>query len=86
MQYNESNQNINPARRAKMDEQTLKALSLIAAELHIQNYISIAVVRNIPPDFSYVSERVIEGLADHFKSYFEGGRFSPGSAFKITVE
>ena len=69
-----------------MNEQTLKALSLIAAELHIQNYVSIAVVKKIPPDFSYVSEIVIENLANHFKSYFEGGLFSPGSVFKITAE
>ena len=68
-----------------MDEQTLKALSLIAAELHIQNHINIAVINGIKPDYSFVSEKRIPELADHFKAYFEGGMFSPGSVFSVTV-
>ena len=69
-----------------MNESTMKALSLIAAEMHIQNCISIAVTNKIQPDFSYVSEKVIGDLANHLKSYFEGGRFSPGSVVEIIVE
>lgn len=69
-----------------MNESTLKALSLIAAELHIQNHINIAVINGIKPDYSFVSEIKIPELADHFKSYFEGEAFSPGSVFGVTVE
>ena len=68
-----------------MNEQTLKALSLIAAKLHIQNHISIAVIKGIKPDYSYISEIRIPELADHFRAYFEGGVFSPSSVFKVAV-
>ena len=68
-----------------MNESILKALSLIAAELHIQNHINIALINGIKPDYSFVSERKIPELAGHFKDYFEGGTFSPGSVFSVTV-
>jgi len=65
-----------------MNEQTLKALSLIAAELHIQNYINITVCNGLKPKFSIVSEKLIPELADHFKAYFDGEIFSPGSVMR----
>ena len=60
------------------NEKTLKALSLIAAELHIQNHISVAVQKGFIVDYSYVSETQLEKLANHFRHYFNGGVFSPG--------
>jgi hypothetical protein len=68
------------------NKETLKALSLIAAELHIQNLISIAQQKKLKVDHSYVSEEQIPKLADHFLTYFTGERFSPGSAFKFPTE
>jgi hypothetical protein len=68
------------------DKETLKALSLIAAELHIQNLISIAQQKKFKVDHSYVSEEQIPKLVDHFLTYFTGGRFSPGSVFKFPTE
>ena len=67
------------------NEKTLKALSLIAAELHIQNHISIAVVRGFKPKHSIVSEILIPKLADHFRAYFDGGVFAPGSVMPTDV-
>ena len=55
------------------NEKTLKALSLIVAELHIQNLIALAAKNKRKIDYSYVSEIKIPKLADHFLSYFEGG-------------
>jgi len=66
-------------------EKTLKALSLIAAELHIQNHISIAVQKKFKIDHSFVSELLIPELADHFMAYFNGGVFSPGSVMRLKV-
>ena len=68
-----------------MNEQTLKALSLIAAELHIQNHISVANNKGIRIDHSIVSETMTPKLADHFMAYFEGGSFSPNSAMQYNV-
>ena len=64
------------------NEQTLKALSLIAAELHIQNHISVAVIQGFKPTHSIVSEILIPSLADHFMRYFNGDVFSPGSVMQ----
>jgi hypothetical protein len=68
------------------NQETLKALSLIAAELHVQNLISIAKEKGLKVDHSYVSEIQLPNLVDHFLSYFAGGRFSPGSSFKFSTE
>jgi len=68
------------------NKETLKALSLIAAELHIQNLISIAQQKKLKVDHSYVSEVEIPKLADHFLDFFAGGKFSPGLAFKFPTE
>jgi hypothetical protein len=63
------------------NEPELKALALIAAELHIHNYISIAdKTKRLKLDFSYLSEENIPKLVDHFIGYFKGGRFSPGGS------
>ena len=67
------------------NEKTLKALSLIAAELHMQNLLTISIDKKMKVDFSYVSEIILPDLANHFMDYFEGGKFSPGSVFKINV-
>jgi hypothetical protein len=67
-------------------ESTLKALALIAAELHMQNLITISIGKGITPDYSYVSEILISDLSEHFVSYCKGGIFSPGSVVKIKVE
>jgi len=66
-----------------MNEQILKALSLIAAELYLQNEISIAIDEGYRPGYSYVDEGVVDKLACHFMRYFEGGGFSPGSVAKF---
>ena len=60
------------------NEKTLKALSQIAAELHIQNWINISVANKRIPKYSTVSEELIPKLAEHLNNYFEGGSFSPG--------
>jgi ABC-type long-subunit fatty acid transport system fused permease/ATPase subunit len=65
------------------NEQVLKALSLIAAELYIQNEISIAINSGYEPGYEYVKEKTKENLAAHFKAYFEGGGFFPGSITKF---
>ena len=69
------------------NEKTLKAMSLIAAELNIQNYVSISISNGIKPGFKEVSETYIYNLADHFRNYFDGGAFSPGSVrgYKVKV-
>ena len=68
------------------NESMLKAMSLIAAELHIQNLMTISINKKIQVDFSYVSEIAVPALADHFGDYFKGGKFSPGSVVGIKVE
>jgi hypothetical protein len=65
-------------------ESTRKALALIAAELHIQNQISIAIDSGFNPGYPYASDETIKKLADHFQSFFEGGGFFPGSSIKLT--
>jgi hypothetical protein len=61
------------------NEKILRGLSLIAAELHIQNYISVAAQEGAKVDRSFVSENLIEEIADYFKGYFGGEIFSPGA-------
>jgi hypothetical protein len=65
------------------NENILKALSLIAAELYIQNEISIAIDEGYRPGYPYVSDKTVEKIASHFKNYFEGGGFSPGTIAKF---
>jgi hypothetical protein len=65
------------------NQETLKALSLIAAELHIQNLISIAKEKKLKVDHSYVSEVEIPKLVDHFLGYFAGERFNPYNSFEF---
>jgi len=65
------------------NESILKALSLIAAELHIQNEISIAIDEGYSPGYPYVTDNTVGKLASHFKSYFEGGGLSPGAIAKF---
>jgi len=69
-----------------MNEKILKALSLIAAELYLQNEISIAIDEGYNPGYSYVKEDVIDRLSCHFMRYFDGGKFSPGSVAKLVPE
>jgi len=66
------------------NESILRALSLIAAELYIQNEISIAIDEGYNPGYPYVADKTIDKLASHFKNYFEGGGFFPGSVAKLT--
>jgi len=66
------------------NKSTLKALSLIAAELYIQNEISIAIDEGYNPGYPYVADEMIDRIASHFKNYFEGGDFFPGSVAKLT--
>jgi hypothetical protein len=66
------------------NESTLKALSMIAAELYIQNHISIAIDEGYEPGYPYVDDEITEKLASHFKNYFEGEGFFPGSVAKFT--
>ena len=68
-----------------MNESTLKALSLIAAELHLNNLMTITISQGIPVDYSCASEINIQNLADHFSAYFSGGSFSPGSVLKPVI-
>jgi len=68
------------------NKETLKALSLIAAELHIQNLISIAKQKKLKVDHSYVSEDEIPKLVDHFLAYLTGEKFSPGLNFKFPTK
>ena len=68
------------------NEKTLKALSLIAAELYMQNLMTISMNKGMKVDYSYVSEIKLPELANHFFAYFEGGNFSLSSVFKIKVE
>jgi len=68
-----------------MNEEILKALSLIAAELHIQNHMNILAFQNIKPGLSMMSEIMIPELADHFKNYFKGEVFSPGFVTKFEI-
>jgi hypothetical protein len=65
------------------NESILKALSLIAAELYIQNEISIAIDEGYSPGYPYVADEKVGKIAHHFKNYFEGGGFSPGSVAKL---
>jgi hypothetical protein len=67
-------------------EKTLKALSLTAAELHIQNHITLAAYNGLVPEFANVSEILIPKLADHFRDYFGGGTFSPGSVMPVMMK
>jgi len=68
------------------NEETLKALALIAAELHIQNLISISKEKKFRIDYSYVSVEEIPKLVDQFMAYFAGGMFSENSKFKFPTE
>jgi len=65
------------------NEKILRALSLIAAELYIQNEITIAIDEGFRPGYPYVKEETIDRLCNHFVNYFEGGGFFPGSVAKF---
>jgi len=67
------------------NQETLKALSLIAAELHIQNHVIIAQANGLIPEYANMSEKLIPKLADHFQNYFKGGLFAPGSVMPVKV-
>jgi len=69
-----------------MTEETKKAMALIAAELHIQNQISIMAFQGMKPAFSMMSEKPIPKLAEHFKCYIEGDIFSPGLISKFEMQ
>ncbi len=68
-----------------MDEKVLKALSLVAAELHIQNHISITLCNGHKQGYSYVSEIWIQNLANHFRDWSGGAVFSPGLVSKTSI-
>jgi hypothetical protein len=68
------------------NKESLKAMALIAAELHIQNLISIAKEQKLEVGCFYVSAVEIPKLVDHFLAYFEGGRFNPLGSFKFKTE
>jgi len=59
------------------EDQILNALSLIAAELHIQNIVSISKEKKLKVDFSLMSIGDTPKLVDHFLEYFKGERFNP---------
>jgi len=59
------------------NENILKALSLVAAELHIQNLVSISKEEKLKVDFSLLSVENIPKLAEHFFEYFKGEKFNP---------
>ena len=66
------------------NEKILKALSLVAAELYIKNEISLAIAGDHIPDYSYHDKQMMKRLTGHFRSYFEGGEYFPGSVAKLT--
>jgi len=57
-------------------EKTLKALSLIAAELHIQNIMDVIKSGGIIPNYSLTDEKFLEKIADHFLACFNGDNLS----------
>ena len=65
------------------NEKTLKALALIAAELYVQNEISLAVLNEHIPGYPYHDEKTMEKITNHFYNYFEGGSYHPGSIAKF---
>jgi len=68
------------------EDQILKALSLIAAELHIQNIVSISKEEKLKVDFSLMSVKEIPKLVDHFIGYFKGEQFDPSKYIKPIPE
>jgi hypothetical protein len=65
------------------NEKILKALALIAAELHIQNYNFLAARNGFETGFANISEILIPNMADHFRAYFDGEPFSTGSFVSV---
>ena len=63
-----------------MNEQTKKALALIAAELHLQNFIALNTSNSKIMMDSTISSQRIAGLANHFAAYFDGGKLDVESA------
>jgi len=59
------------------EDQILRALLLIAAELHIQNIVNISKEEKLKVDFSLMSIEDTPKLVDHFLEYFKGERFNP---------
>jgi hypothetical protein len=57
-------------------EKTLKALSLTAAELHVQNIMNVITSGGIMLDYSLTDEELIQKLADHFLACFNGDSLS----------
>ena len=64
------------------EDQILKALSLIAAELHIQNIVSISKEEKLKVDFSLLSVEKTPELVEHFLEYFKGEQFNPFKKLK----
>jgi hypothetical protein len=67
-----------------MNEQTLRALSLIAAELHLQNVMTVRISNNKKLADSFTSAETIKGLATSFNRYFSEGELSFENV-KLTV-
>jgi hypothetical protein len=82
--YTRTDKQTRPARRAKMNEQTLRALSLIAAELHLQNLMTVGTSNNQKFTDSFTSAETIKGLAASFGRYFAEGELS-FETVKLTV-
>jgi hypothetical protein len=59
-----------------MTEQTLRALSLIAAELHLQNLMTAEISNDKKLADSFTSVETITGLADSFRRYLSDGELS----------
>jgi hypothetical protein len=59
-----------------MNEQTLRALSPIAAELHLQNVMTVRISNNKKLADSFTSAETIKGLATSFSRYFSEGELS----------
>ena len=65
------------------NEKILKALAMITAELYIQNEIFLATISGLDAGYSYHKKEMMEKLADHYLSYFEGSAYFPGSVAKL---
>jgi hypothetical protein len=69
-----------------MNEQMSRALALIAAELHLQNQMTVLIDDHKKLDVaSFSSSKTVKRFADHFQSYFETGVFPDDSIVKLTV-